>query len=146
MVWSIDAFHAPHYFFPRNCPRICIWANENTSQLDIQRFFGLSSARRMIAIESGWMDRIRTTALYRYSFHDDDFTMYDAEAGYYTCYDTVEPVSVEPMGDLLHWLSSSGIELRITPSLMPLREAVPKSSVSFSMIRMMHASMMNTHE
>lgn len=142
MVWAIDAYHAPHYFFPRNCPRICIWANENTTQSDMERFFGLSSARRMIAVEAGWLDRIRETVLYRYSFRDEDFTLYEANAGYYTCPHTVEPVSVEPVGDLLQRLSSSGIELRITPSLKPLRDAVLSSSVGFSMIRMMYANMM----
>lgn len=140
MVWTIDAFHAPHYFFPRNCPRICIWTNEQTTASDRERFFGLTSASRVIAVEAGWLDRIRGTALYRYSFREENFSLYEASAGYYTCPYTVEPAAVEPMGDLLHRLSACEIELRITPSLKPLRDAVLASSVGFSMIRMMHAS------
>jgi hypothetical protein len=25
LVWAVDAWHAPTYFFPRDCPRILLW-------------------------------------------------------------------------------------------------------------------------
>lgn len=30
-VWTIDEYHAPHYFFPRECPRVCFWSGDLTS-------------------------------------------------------------------------------------------------------------------
>ncbi|ULL18095.1 hypothetical protein DVH26_28710 [Paenibacillus sp. H1-7] len=139
MVWAIDEFHAPHYYFPRNCPRVCLWPEESTSEADKERFFGHSAVQRIIAVESDWLERIRETKLYRYVFEEEGFAEYDINAGYYTSLQTVNPVAVEPIGDLLQQLSLTGIELRITPSLMPLRAAILESTVNFSMIRMKYA-------
>lgn len=139
MVWTIDEFHAPHYYFPRDCPRVCIWPVEDTNEADIQRFFGQSETRRMIAIESRWFERVNRASIYRYESAPDPFSLYTADAGYYTSTSTVQPVSVERMDDLLHRLTCLGIEIRVTPSLFPLRDAILSSTVQFSMIRMKNA-------
>ncbi len=139
MVWAIDEFHAPHYFFPRDCPRVCIWPKEDTTESDFNRFFGHSKTARIVAIEAGWFERVRTAHLFRYTFEPDHFTSYEPNAGYYTATQTVKPISVERMDDLLGSLIALGIELRITPSLMPLRDAILSSTVNFSMIRMKNA-------
>lgn len=139
-VWTIDAFHAPHYYLPRNCPRICIWSTADTTDADRERFFGLSAAQRVIAVESRWLDTIWRTIVYRYSFEPGPFELYDGNAGYYTTRERVRPVQVDKLDDPLQALAASGIELRVTPSLMPMKERVLTSTVNFSMIRMMHAS------
>jgi hypothetical protein len=138
-VWTIDEFHAPHYYFPRDCPRVCIWPHEDTTDEDLQRFFGHSSTQRMVAVETGWLDRIRGTTIYRYIFDPNEFELYEQNAGYYTSTRTVRPVAVEKMGDLLGSLAALDIEVRITPTLRPLNEAIPSSTVNFSMIRMKNA-------
>jgi hypothetical protein len=46
---------------------------------------------------------------------------------------------VEPVGDLLARHAAAGIELRITPSLWPLCDAVVGSGLRFSMVRMANA-------
>lgn len=51
-VWAIDAHHAPHYYVPRECPRVCLEAIEDTTEADVKKFFGLSGAHRMMVIES----------------------------------------------------------------------------------------------
>ncbi|WP_282943706.1 DUF6886 family protein [Paenibacillus sp. RC67] len=145
-VWAIDEFHAPHYYFPRNCPRVCIWPDERTTEEDKHRFFGQAAVQRVIAVEAGWLDGMRETNLYRYTFNESDFEIYDLNAGYYTSLQAVKPVSVEPVGDLLSAICSTGIELRLTPSLMPLREAILQSTVNFSMIRMKYAKERRAYE
>ncbi|AZN41848.1 DUF6886 family protein [Paenibacillus albus] len=139
MVWSIDAFHGVHYYFPRDCPRICLWPMEGTTTEDRMRFFGMANTDRLMAIESAWLERLRTTVLYRYSFDEADFELYEANAGYYTATKEVKPVSVERMDNLLQWIVNAGVELRVTPSLQQLRDAVIGSTVNFSMIRMRNA-------
>lgn len=103
------------------------------------RFFGMANIDRLMAIESAWLERLRTTVLYRYSFDEADFELYEANAGYYTATKEVKPVSVERMDDLLQWIVNAGVELRVTPSLQQLRDAVIGSTVNFSMIRMRNA-------
>ncbi|TVY10544.1 DUF6886 family protein [Paenibacillus cremeus] len=139
MVWTIDEEHAPHYYFPRECPRVCIWADAKTTDEDVERFFGHSATRHVLAIEADWLERMRETKLYRYAFHEQDFALHDANAGYHTSMVTVIPAVVDPVGDLITRIVSCGHELRITPSLMPLQEAVLRSTVNFSMIRMRNA-------
>ncbi|QHT62199.1 hypothetical protein GXP70_20915 [Paenibacillus lycopersici] len=138
-VWTIDAFHAPHYYFPRDCPRVCIWPKEDTTAGDAEKFFGMSGTKRMVAIESGWFERVRTGTIYRYAFDPQDFELHEPNAGYYIATQTVKPLDVVRINDLLAAILQEGIELRVTPSLMLLRDAVAASTVNFSMIRMRNA-------
>ncbi|QHW34619.1 hypothetical protein GZH47_30065 [Paenibacillus rhizovicinus] len=139
MVWAIDEWHAYHYYFPRDCPRVCFWPAPTTSEADRERFFGLSGTHRVIAVESGWLDRIRDAAVFRYEFDTRNFEVYAKDAGYYIAKQEVVPLRVERVGDCLGGMAEAGIEVRITPSLQRLREAIPASSVNFSMIRMSNA-------
>src|SRR5690242_18830335 len=31
-VWAIDGQHAPLYWFPRDCPRVTVWANDDAQR------------------------------------------------------------------------------------------------------------------
>ncbi|MCM3786709.1 hypothetical protein M3231_27625 [Neobacillus mesonae] len=139
-VWAIDAEHAAHYYVPRECPRICVHASEGTKGSDKALFFGMSETNRMIAIESAWYDRVRQGHIYKYSVNADDFQLYDANAGYYISTKSVRPIAVERMDDLIGAILQEGIELRVTPSLMLMKERVLASTLHFSMIRMRNAS------
>src|SRR5438445_9179842 len=44
LVWAIDEAHAPNYFFPRDCPRVCFWSGPRTTRADRERYFGPSTA------------------------------------------------------------------------------------------------------
>jgi hypothetical protein len=93
----------------------------------------------VVALESGWLDRIRTTLLYRYTMPAEPFELLDATAGHWVARTQVEPLQVEPMGDLLAALAASDVELRITPALMPLWREVIRSTLAFSGTRLRNA-------
>lgn len=139
VVWASDAHHAPHYYVPRDCPRICVEAGRETAESDVEKFFGLSGVRRMIAVEAGWYSRIRDGKLYRYVFHPEGFELLDSNAGYYVSPHPVTPIAVEPMDDLIGAIVGADIELRVMPSLMRLKEQVLASTLHYSMIRMRNA-------
>ena len=61
---------------------------------------------------------------------------HDREAGYWVSTVPVTPLQIEPLGDLLDELLAQGVELRLTPALGPLQQAVAASSLHFSMIRL----------
>ncbi|MFC5653400.1 DUF6886 family protein [Paenibacillus solisilvae] len=140
MVWAVDEFHAPHYFLPRDCPRVCVWPQESTTEEDRRQFFGHSKTDHLIAVEAGWLKRIGTAHIYRYTFNPENFDLYDTNAGYYTSTQTVKPISIDRIDDLISAITSLGIEFRITPSLLPLRDSILASTVNFSMIRMKFAN------
>lgn len=139
MVWAINEWHAYHYYFPRDCPRVCFWAKQDTSDSDRERFFGFSGTERIVAVESGWLDRFRDTPVYRYEFDAEPFELYSQDAGYYISREEAAPIGVHRIDDCLGALAEAGIEVRITPSLQLLRAAIPSSTVQFSMIRMGNA-------
>lgn len=140
-IWTIDEFHAPHYYFPRDCPRICIWADQETSEQNLERFFRQTSKPHIIAIESKWFVNLTRTVLYQYEFEPEGFHLYEENAGYYTSFEEQKPVNVIKLTLLHEQIFSLGIELRVTPSLQPLREDILRSGLgSFSMIRMKNAA------
>lgn len=141
-VWAIDEWHAPMYYFPRQCPRACFWPGAQTTPEDRERFFGGldAGARMVIAVESAWLDRTRSTQLYRYRMPEEPFTQGDVTGGHWVSRETVEPLSVEPVGDLLAALAGARVELRITPSLIDLWRRVIHSTMEFSGTRLRNAA------
>ena len=135
-VWAIDEAHAPNYFFPRDCPRVCFWSGPRTTRADRERFFGPSTASTVIAVEFAWLERIRVARIYVYQMPPDTFVEEDANAGYFVSKVAVVPSKVEPLGDPLQRLASAGVELRLMRSLRPLKDALIHSTVPFSMIRL----------
>jgi hypothetical protein len=139
MVWAIDEWHAPMYLVPRDCPRACFWAGPATSDQDRERWLGGVDARMVIAIEAAWLDRLRRTALFRYRLPPAGFALHDADGGHWVSRDPVVPLAVEPVGDLLAALAASGVELRVTPSLIALWQRVIRSTLCFSGTRLRNA-------
>jgi hypothetical protein len=141
LVWAIDEENAPLYWFPRDCPRVAFRPLPTSTPEDLARFFGHTIARWTIAIEGGWLDRVRAARLYAYQLPGDTFAPQGPHGGpgYYLSRESVVPLGVEPVGDLLTRIVAAGIELRITPSLWPLYHALIPATLHFSMIRMRNA-------
>jgi len=140
LVWAIDEEHLAHYLFPRDCPRICFWLGPETTPGDRDRFFGHTAAPKIIAIEIGWLERVRRARLYVYEMPPETFALQDGFAGYYVSKAIVSPGKVELVDDVLSRLASSGVELRLTPSLWPLHDGLVPSTVPFSMVRLKNAT------
>jgi hypothetical protein len=143
VVWAVDPAKSYLYLFPRDCPRVTFFASNETSKKDRQRFLGHTTATRVVAIESAWLQRLRATSLYRYELDGDGFEIKDETAGYWVSLTAVEPTGVQPVGDLLAALGAEDVELRIMPSLWPLYEAVIASTLGFSIIRWRNAAPRN---
>ena len=141
VVWGISKESMYKYLLPRDCPRVTFRADAQTSVQDVQSFFGHSSVRCVVAIESCWLETVRTTKLYRYHLPADTFklALEDERTQYYISHQPVTPLSVVCIDDLLKALIDFGVELRIMPSLWTLYDAVVNSTLAFSIIRMRNA-------
>jgi hypothetical protein len=126
LVWAIDEDHAPLYWFPRECPRVTWWPPGEPS-------------RRTHAVEWAWLDRVRATRLFAYSFDPDSFERWPDAVGHWVSRATVVPVGVSPVGDLLERHASAGIELRLVPNLWALHRWVVASGCEFSSVRLANA-------
>src|ERR1700761_3511798 len=81
VVWAIDTRHAPGFWFPRDCPRGCIWPGAATTAADRERFFGQTATDRVHVMESAWLDRLRACRLYAYRLPAASFTRHDEVSG-----------------------------------------------------------------
>ena len=126
-VWAIDELHAPLYWFPRECPRVTFWPADDPRP-----------HRRVHAIEWGWLERMRTTRLFVYRLDGASFVPAPGGGGWVSG-ETVRPLSVEPVGDLLDRHADAGIELRLLTDLWPLNDWVVAAGVEFGMVRMRNA-------
>jgi len=138
LVWAIGESHAPSYWFPRDCPRACCWTGDRPiPETSFQLLDG--GARRMHAIESGWLQRVRDCRLYAYEFEASAFVPHLDDAGYWAARQDVIPSSIQPVGDLLDRHVEAAIEFRIVESLWPLIDAIVVSGLEFSIIRKANA-------
>lgn len=139
LVWAIDDWHQPAYFVPRDCPRVCVWPIDTTTDADRERWFGHTAARMIIAIEAAWLDRLASTTLYRYTMPESTFVSLDNDPWMYVSRETVAPLAVEAIADLPRAIVEASVELRITPDLGPLARSVMPTSLHWSLIRMRNA-------
>jgi hypothetical protein len=128
VVWAIDQEHEFTFYFPRDCPRIVYTRSESISK-DASKFFGLSISNIIITVETHWYKAIRDTTLYRYTLPGESFEIFDETAGYYISENILKPIRVDPINNLIERLIELNIEIRFTPNLNPLREAILKSTV-----------------
>jgi len=139
VVWVVDEEHLHNYLLPRDCPRVTFYATEQSDPADVERLIGPGGARYVIAIESHWLPEIQQQRLYKYELDPTDFTVFDEGAGYYISRQSVAPLSETKIDDILGALLEHNVELRIMASLWGLREAVIRSTLQFSIIRMRNA-------
>jgi hypothetical protein len=137
-VWTIDADHAPLYWFPRDCPRVAMWPLDESRHAAFQARFA-TAAWRLHAIELAWLDRMRSARIYRYEFDAAGFEPWQHADGQWISARAVAPIAVAPVGDLLAAHVDAGIELRIVPSLWPLHDIARGGEFDFSLVRMHNA-------
>ena len=142
VVWAIDAAHLHNYLLPRDCPRVTFYLRPERfgATADAEPLLAGTTASRVIAVESAWLERIRQTPLFCYELPAHVFTCVDANAGYFVTRDSVSPTRVRRIDDPLAELAHLDVELRVMPSLWKLHDAVIASpNVSYSIIRMRNA-------
>jgi hypothetical protein len=140
LVWAVDTRHAPMFWFPRDCPRGCVWPVSTTTPEDRERFFGQSDTGRLHVMEASWLERLRACRLYAYRLPIEPFRPHAEVGGYWITDQPVEALERVSAGDLLARHAAAGIELRITPSVWPFWRRVAASTLGFSGCRLTNAA------
>ena len=139
LVWAIDTRHLPLFWFPRDCPRGTFWPHTGTTDEDIAHFLDGVRGRRVHAVESAWLERIRGARVVAYRLPEQTFEPHPEVGGYWLSRAEVEPLDRVELGDLLALHASAGIELPIVPNLWPLWQRVVVSTLEFSGCRLRNA-------
>jgi RimJ/RimL family protein N-acetyltransferase len=141
LVWAVDAWHSPMFFFPRDCPRILIWRTPRTTEADLDHWWRGDRRRRMQAhIEAAWLDRVNTASLFRYKLDRAAFERVDDAGGpaYFVAREKVRPLRMQPVGDLVMALAAAEVELHVMDDLLPFNGAWT-STLHFSGSRLRNA-------
>jgi hypothetical protein len=118
LVWAIQETHDFLYHFPRECPRILVWAHATTAEADREQWLGCYRAAAYI--ERRWLPALSTSTLYRYDMPAETFEPLD-DAGMWVSRTTVLPLEQAELIDLPATLMSRGVDLRVVNSLVPLK-------------------------
>lgn len=138
-VWAIDDWHAPMYYAPRDCPRACFWAGAETTAEERERWLHGLEPRFVMCIETGWLDRLRSIALYRYVMPEETFER-GPGGTHWVSRQAVTALRVEPVGDLLEEIVEAGVELRVMARLGAMwRRVWKESTLEFSGTRLRYA-------
>ena len=139
LVWAVDEAHQPSYWFPRECPRACCWDIGAPLTESGRALLGESTARRMHAIEDAWLARLTACDLFVYRFDPAPFVLHDAPGGFWVSRETVRPLSVAPVDDLVARHAEAGIDLRTVEDFGAIADAIIVSGLGFSIIRRRNA-------
>jgi hypothetical protein len=137
-VWAIDGSRSPLYWFPRDCPRVSVWARSDAEQERLGDLFA-TEATRVCAAENRSLERMRDARVYRYVFDGAAFTPWAEADGQYLAAEVQYPVSVDPLDDLLALHANADIELRFTPRLGELADKILSSGLPFNFVRIRDA-------
>jgi hypothetical protein len=139
LVWAVDSHYQWLYWFPRDCPRACFEANDGTTGRrddDVERWLDGERTRRVAVIECAWLELFRVARVYAYRLPPDTFEPCDK---FFVSRETVAPLELVELGDLLARHAEAGDELRIAPALYPLWDRVIETTLDFSGIRLRNA-------
>ncbi|MGH4028521.1 DUF6886 family protein [Actinomycetota bacterium Odt1-20B] len=141
-VWAVDAEQAPAYWFPRQCPRALAWVGPGTSDEDRRTVLGAGRERRVHAVEYAWAERFLTARLYAYRLPAAAFEPFGAPTpNAWVATGSVTPLGPpEPVTGLLGLHAAAGIQLRFVTDLWEFWDAVTRSTLEFSGIRLRNAA------
>ncbi|MCW0016153.1 DUF6886 family protein [Rhizobium sp. BT-226] len=135
LVWAIDADHDFMYLFPRDCPRILLWATADTSEVERRHWLG--DWRAVAYVERHWSERLEAETIHRYEMPAEGFEDL-GDAGMWVSRRGVIPVERTAISRLEQEFGPRGVELRVVDSLRPLK-GLWNSSLHVSGIRLRNA-------
>ncbi len=91
----------------------------------------------MHAVEASWLGRIREARVVAYRLPEETFVR--EGDGFWVSTETVVPLELVELGDLLALHEAAEIRLRAASSIQPLWERVVASTLEFSGIRLHNA-------
>lgn len=140
VVWAIAEPMSWTYLTPRDCPRIAFCAGTESREEDIEKLLNGEPDKKVLVLESAWMERCLKTPIYRYEFDLAGFRLQDAPSQAFLAREAQTPIAVVEIARPFFALLEAGVEVRVTPSLWEIRERVYRSSLRWGFIRLRHAT------
>jgi hypothetical protein len=134
-VYAVEAKHTPLYLFPRDCPRLAVWADEGARSEDIEWLRQRTARRVLLAVDASWADRVATGTVYRYDVPADTFfAIHDSLA--LVSRVPVCPVGVTVIDNLPKAIMDADAMLAVVGNLSDFARSIEESTLNAAMIRM----------
>ncbi len=118
LVWAIEERMDFMYMFPRDCPRILIWATGQTDLADKMKWLG--GYRAAAYVERERLPDLAAVTIHRYDLPTESFEdLHDA--GMWVSRTAVKPLRCDAVSDLPSTFAPRGVDLRTVDSLLPLK-------------------------
>ncbi|MEL7123391.1 MAG: DUF6886 family protein [Bacteroidota bacterium] len=136
-VWAIAKGMVHNYYFPRDCPRICLTGKEAIPHFKSLITKDIETYRAVVFLPKHWKGKFIATSLYRYEFDKQQFSLIDEIAGYYVSETTQKPIDVVKLDHLPTLLSELNVLVRFesVEKLREIRAKVIQTNERFSIIR-----------
>ncbi|MEJ6403548.1 DUF6886 family protein [Yoonia sp. 2307UL14-13] len=135
LVWAINEAYDFLYLFPRDCPRIVVWATERTHVDDRCRWLG--RADRAAYFQTHWAGAISRATLWRYTLPADSFTML-GDVGMAVSKEVVKPIQKHRLTSLRTLLKARKVALRPISDINAMTDLF-ETSLHVSAIRLGNA-------
>jgi len=110
VVWAVAEEGLWTYLVPRQCPRVTFYATSDSTPQDIETHLCGEMDKKVLAIESSWLEQCLSTTLFRYEFKPDNFYLHDPIAYYYLSQYEETPVDAIEICHPLLELAESGLK------------------------------------
>lgn len=136
-VWAISEEKIYNYYFPRECPRICINLEKSNISKNWLNFPKEKSTKAIIFVPEKWEERIEKCTLFQYEFNNKNFKLIDEIAGYYVSNKTELPTNQIRIKNCKQELKKLKVELVISNKehLQQIKDKVITDLKEFSIIR-----------
>ena len=94
LVWAIEPAWQALSLFPRDCPRIVLWRRPETTQADLDLWWGERTCSAIAHSEWAWFERLRTAAIHRYDLPVEPFEDLN-DAGMWVARTPVTPLAMQ---------------------------------------------------
>jgi hypothetical protein len=113
LVYAIDEWHSPLYFFPRDCPRIAVWPVETSSPEDVSKYRALTDKRMLMFVEEN-----PSGELFRYEMDPLDGFQNTGDIGVWISRQDVIPLYMTRLNDLAEESVKANVEVVVVESLL----------------------------
>jgi hypothetical protein len=117
LVYAIDEWHSPLYFFPRDCPRIALWPEFATTSSDRSQFQADCASRILIYLDQSSETYWREGKLFRYEFSRKDGFEDCKDHGVWVSRGSATPIAKEELTDLPKLALEADVDVSVVPQL-----------------------------
>jgi hypothetical protein len=131
-VFAADIKHLHFYLLPWNCPRLVFSVDADCERSNDQYPLEKESyTKSILAVDSEWLKTIQRKTLYLYLVPFESFKLLSSVNGIFGSPKELTAIKVFPVYNILEYLISLKVEIRLTPSLQQIAAELKNKGIPY---------------